>query len=248
MLFKTLLILAFMAYLLCAIFMVKGYLTCYRGFIAAGIGCNILALVSRGYVADRWYFYPMTEEVYLLPAAIALVAFGILRRSVTKDGGLILMPLVITAFVAAVIPYESVILSIKSMTIASPLFFLTEAVSAALFLTAGMLALASRISGTDNEKRIDRLILWGFIIFTVCQVLGAVWAFLGWSYPFSWSTRHLLSAAIWCLYAGLVHAHLIRLSRNAQLLFTIGGIIPVIYMVYHHEIIGGLKFIVGVFT
>jgi hypothetical protein len=248
MLFKTIVILAFISYFLCAIFMVKGYTTWFRGFILAGIGFNILAMVSRGYVAGRWYFYPVADEIYTLPAAIAFVTFSILHRPVKNNSGLILTPLVIAALIAVVIPYESVILTIKGMTIASPFFFLTEAASAAFFLTSGMLALSSRISGTNNEKRIERLILWGFIIFTVCQVLGAVWAFLGWSYPFSWSTRHLLSAAIWCFYAALVHARLIWLTRSAQLLFTIGGIIPVVYMVYHHQIISGLKFIVGVFT
>ena len=246
--FKTILILAFIAYLVCAIFMVKGYSKWFRGFIAAGIGCNILALVSRGYVADQWYVYPMADEIYALPAVIALVAYRILRRPGKDNNCLILIPLVISAFVAVVIPYQSVALAMKIMTIASPLFFLTETVSAAFFLTAGMLALASHVSGTDNEKMIGRLILWGFIIFTVCQILGAIWSFLGWSYPFSWSTRHLLSAAIWCLYAALVHTHLMRLSRNAQLLFTVIGIIPVVYMVYQHQITNGLTVLLGVFT
>ena len=248
MIFKTIVILAFIEYLCGAIASVKGYTNWSRSFIAAGFGCNMLALISRGYVAGQWYFYPIAEEVYALPAAIALVAFTLLHRPGKNGRGLILIPLVMTSLAAVVTPYEDVILTIKGMTITSPLFFLTESASTALFLIAGMLALDTRLNGSDNDYLTGRLIMWGFIMFTVCQILGAVWAFLGWSYPFSWSTRHLLSTSIWCLYAALLHIHLIGLCRNTRALLAIGGIIPIVYMIYHHELTNGFDFIIGVLT
>jgi len=248
MLFKTILILASIAYMGGAILIVKGSTNWSRVFIVAGLGCNILALVSRGYVAGRWYVYLMTEEVYALPAAIALVVLGLLHRHGRYGRGIIFIPLVLAALVAVATPYEPVIPTVKGMTITSPLFFLTESVSAALFLMAGVLALDTRIHGVDNDYLMGRLIMWGFIMFTLCQIAGAVWAFLGWSYPFSWSTRHLLSTSIWCLYAALLHIHLVRLGSNVKTLLVAGGMLPLVYMIYHHELTNGFNFIIGVLT
>jgi hypothetical protein len=248
MLFKSLMLIAAVAYTLSAVSYWKGYGNWLRVFLLSAVILNISALVTKGYIDGRWYVYSMADEICLVPAAIAIVSCIILKRCHEKRKVLVFCPLVITALIAAVLPYQPVIPSLKSMVIVSPLFFLTEAASAALFLTAGMLALETRLCGADTEKQTGRLIMWGFLMFTVCQILGAVWAFLGWSYPFSWSTRHLLSTSVWCLYAALLHAHLIRLGGSAKAFLTVGGIIPIVYMVYHHQITNGLTFILGVLT
>ena len=216
--------------------------------LATGLLSNGIALVGRGYIDKTWYPALMVPELLVLPAAMALTVGFLFKRQKIVEGKVALIPFAACCCLTMFLPVEAALPWIKHQTVPAALFFLTEALSCALLVIAGACACASLLSKANRALSYHRLILWGFLAFTLCQISGAAWAYLGWSYPFSWSTRHLLSAAIWCLYAALVHAHLIWLTRSAQLLFTIGGIIPVVYMVYHHEIIGGLKVLLGVFT
>lgn len=213
------------------------------GFILAGWVVNIIALVGRGHVAGTWYPSLMVVELYIIPAVMAAIVLFLFRCGRTAEGRLALVPLVVCCGITILLPVEAPLPWVKQQAVSATLFFLTEALSFALLVVAGVLAFASLVSGPSSGVSYDRMILWGFLIFTLCQISGAVWAYRGWSYPFSWSPRHLTSASLWCLYAALVHARFIEMRPRLKAMLAAFGIIPFLYMIYHHQLIELLKMI-----
>lgn len=212
--------------------------------ILIGLTVNIAILVMRGHVAGDWYLDLMfTEgaELLVLPAGMACVVLFLLWRGADTEGLIVMIPLVITSIIPFVIPEDVVLPSLKAQVLVAPLFFLTEALSAAFFFSAGVLAFASLLFGLDSERVYSRFILWGFLVFTLCQIIGAVWAYIGWSYPFSWSSRHLTSTSIWCIYAALIHVHLTKTRQGIRAVCATLGCVPMIYIIYHHEIVEAIR-------
>lgn len=83
-------------------------------------------------------------------------------------------------------------------------FFSTELPSYALFYTGGILA---SIELWRKESRGDyhQFLVWGFVLYSVSQVVGALWCYYGWGNTFRWSTRHMASASIWLAYGAYLH-------------------------------------------
>jgi len=210
--------------------------------IIAGLAANTIALIGRGYIEGTWYPSLMVAELFMLPAAMALTVVFLFGRGKIVEGRLALIPFVVCCGITMLLPIEVPLPSAKYQII-SAVFFLTEALSFALLVIAGVLAFACLVSSPNVEVSYSRMILWGFMVFTLCQISGAIWAYLGWSYPFSWSPRHLTSASIWCLYAAFIHAHFIGVHPRLKAVFAAFGIVPFMYMIYHHQIIGLLKMI-----
>ncbi len=205
--------------------------------VMAGLAVNLVALVSIGYIGDEWYFFPMFDELRLIPAVIAFFAFTFIRRRVRKETMAIMSVLLLVTLIALIVQTDPPVPSVKGKSLFASLFFLSESISAAFFLMAGAVALATLSVNFSIKEPWSGLVLWGFVIFTLCQILGALWAFIGWSYPFSWSTRHLLSASIWCFYGAAIHLRYLRMNTKSKALLVMLGIIPVVFMVYHHQII-----------
>ena len=212
-------------------------------FLATGLMSNGVALVGRGYIAKTWYPALMVPELFVIPAAMALTVGFLFKRQKVIEGRVALIPFAACCCVTMFLPVEAALPWVKHQTASAALFFLTEALSCALLVIAGACACASLVPRADRVLSYHRLILWGFLAFTLCQISGAVWAYLGWSYPFSWSPRHLTSASLWCLYAALIHAHFTGIQERLKAILTAFGIIPFIYMVYHHEIVTLLKMV-----
>lgn len=211
--------------------------------LATGLLSNSIALIGRGYIEKAWYPALMVPELFVLPAAMALTVGFLFKRQKIVEGRVALVPFVACCCVTMFLPVEAVLPWVKHQTASAALFFLTEALSCAVLVIAGACACASLLSKAARAISYHRLILWGFLAFTLCQISGAVWAYLGWSYPFSWSPRHLTSASLWCLYAALIHAHFTGIQARLQAILAAFGIIPFVYMVYHHEIVTLLEVI-----
>jgi hypothetical protein len=94
-------------------------------------------------------------------------------------------------------------------TWSAPLFFFFEILAIAFFMASGWFAWR-QLRRPDWDMLFNRLAIWGFILYSLAQVIGAVWSYLGWAGPFHWGERHLQSAAIWCLYCGYLHTHFDR--------------------------------------
>jgi len=197
--------------------------------LSAGIALNLAALLARGYIGGGWYIDQMVMEDALLPAGLAFMALYLARSEDRDRPRIMLIPLAACALLMLLAPKDPAVPFLRSQTLWAPLFFLTETISVVLFITASALAVADLVAGrTTLSPR--PFILWGFIAFTICQIVGGVWAYVGWSYPFSWSDRHLASAAVWCLAAALLHADFAGISSRTKTWCAALMLIPVIYL------------------
>jgi len=201
-----------------------------------GIAFNVFGLISRGYIEDMWFFDLMADEVLALPAFLALIPIVLFFKNSKSQGRITLIPLVICSLIAFLPNTTTALPALKSQVFVAPAFFLSESMSIAFFIAAGALALAALLFKQETEETFMKCILWGFVIFTICQILGAAWAFLGWSYPFSWSGRHLASASAWCLYAALLHSGYARIHTRTKALCTVLGLVPIFFIVFFHEL------------
>ncbi|HQP32065.1 MAG TPA: hypothetical protein PLB81_12125 [Deltaproteobacteria bacterium] len=197
--------------------------------LSAGIAVNLAALLARGYIAGRWYIDQMVMEDALMPAGLALMALYLARSEDRARPRIVLIPLAACAVLMLLAPKDPAVPFLRSQTLWAPLFFLTEIISVVLFITASALAVADLVARRMVLSS-RPFILWGFIAFTICQIVGGVWAYVGWSYPFSWSDRHLASAAVWCLAAALLHADFAGVEPRIKAWCTALMLIPVVYL------------------
>jgi len=60
------------------------------------------------------------------------------------------------------------------------------------------------------RKLNEEAIFLGFCFFSLCLVLGSIWAFVAWGYWFSWNIKGVWSFIVWLFYAGMCHAKFVR--------------------------------------
>ncbi|MCU0664984.1 MAG: cytochrome c biogenesis protein [Myxococcota bacterium] len=83
-------------------------------------------------------------------------------------------------------------------------FFVTELPSYALFYCGGIVA-AFELWRGQTQGAFHRFLVWGFVLYSASQVMGALWCYYGWGNTFRWSARHMASASIWLAYAAYLH-------------------------------------------
>jgi len=60
------------------------------------------------------------------------------------------------------------------------------------------------------RKLNEESVFLGFILFTLCMLIGGIWAYEAWGYWFSWNIKGVWSFLVWLFYAGMCHAKFIR--------------------------------------
>lgn len=87
----------------------------------------------------------------------------------------------------------------------------------AMAFSLGVLYLLQRIVNTPmlpdllTLRRLnEEAIFLGFILFTLCMIFGAIWAYVAWGYYISWNIKSVWSLVVWLFYAGMCHAKFIR--------------------------------------
>jgi cytochrome c-type biogenesis protein CcsB len=87
----------------------------------------------------------------------------------------------------------------------------------AMAFSLGVLYLLQRIVDTPalpdllTLRRLnEEAIFLGFILFTLCMIFGAIWAYVAWGYYISWNIKSVWSLVVWLFYAGMCHAKFIR--------------------------------------
>ena len=163
-----------------------------RVVLAAGVLLTGLYLIGRGWLGDVFIPNPIVEGPFFLPWCLALIA---LVRSIAKPQsgltwmlGLVVIFSILSAFYAkGMIPPTP-----EKITFWALLFFTSESLAHALFYSAALYAFLE-LTGKDLGNSFHPLLVWGFVVYTMAQVTGAVWCFVGWGNTFSWGNRHLLS-------------------------------------------------------
>ncbi len=211
-----------------------------RLLLASAVMLNLAALLLRGWTADGYFVSLIFFEDFMLPFFWGLLVLGLRQKAAGRPaaGGLMAY-----AFLLLVAPVESVEPTVKLTSAWAAVFFATEALTAALVFAAACQA-GVNLHGGKPDRYDGTLVLWAFVVFTLCQIAGAVWAYLGWSYAFSWSDRHLASASLWCLLAALLHAGYAGVPGRLRNRVCVAAVIPMFYLCGLHQI----KAIVRAFT
>ncbi len=173
--------------------------------LGAGIVLHAVFLVSRGWTAGIFLPNGIFENVFLLPWALAAAVLILSLagdRTRSWESGVILVCLF--AVFALVYPKGIIPPTPNKLTPWAQGFFLSEVAGHACFFLAGWYALLD-IRKDDTGGRFHSLLIWGFLFYSLSQVVGAVWAYQGWAGTFRWGSRHLQSAVIWCYYAAYLH-------------------------------------------
>jgi len=102
-------------------------------------------------------------------------------------------------------------------------FFFTESMAYVAFFLACWYALLY-VRGNAEAGFFHSYIIGAFVLFSLSQVIGAVWSYLGWAVPFHLSSdRHFISAAFWLFLALYLHLKFLAswsVRKRAVLVFA----------------------------
>ncbi len=202
-----------------------------RVVLAVGFLLQSLYLIGRGWLGDVFIPNSMVEGPFLLPWCLAAIA---LVRSLTKPGEgmggamalVVLFSLFSVFYAKGMIPPTPKKLSAWAVS-----FFLSESLAHALFYTGALIAFVSLIR-REPSNGYFLWVAWGFIVYTIAQVTGAIWCFVGWGNTFSWGSRHLASAAIWTFFAASLHLPFIAGWKSKRAVMAVAGGVLVFYLSY----------------
>jgi len=200
----------------------------YGGFLL-----HTISQVSRGWFIGIFSSYALLEGVFFLPWCLAFLTVCLRFRK--NNSHLIysaLIPILLFLLIALLYPKGIVPPSPQGRTVFSSLFFVFEVMAHAFFCLGAWFSLRYLCRGNDAGF-FDSFVIWGFILYSIAQVVGAIWSYLGWASLFSWSQRHLQSASIWCFYAGYIHLRFLShfdMRKKAWVLFA--GFLIFVYFSY----------------
>jgi ABC-type transport system involved in cytochrome c biogenesis permease subunit len=179
-----------------------GFIVLISGFVMYS-----LYLAGRGWLAGVFIPNPVVEGPYLLPWCLAVISIFAVARG-DEQSGLMLVPLL--AFSAGALFYVRGIIppTPNKLTPWATAFFVTEVFAHALFY-AGAFRGAVFLAQKERADAFQGYLVWGFVFYSVAQVTGAIWCYLGWGNTFQWGPRHMSSACIWLIYAAYLHLRFI---------------------------------------
>ena len=80
------------------------------------------------------------------------------------------------------------------------------------------------------RKLNEEAIFLGFCLFTLCMVMGSIWAQVAWGHYFSWNIKSVWSSIVWLYYGGMCHAKFVRRWQGTGYAWlTIGGFAVVLF-------------------
>jgi cytochrome c-type biogenesis protein CcsB len=88
----------------------------------------------------------------------------------------------------------------------------------------------SLIKVQEMDELIYRAIMIGFFLLTLGILTGAVWAESAWGRYWSWDPKETWSLITWLIYAGLLHARLVRGWQGKRIaMLAVGGFMAVLF-------------------
>jgi hypothetical protein len=197
-------------------------------------------LLNTAYQLGRGWHYGilltanLVTGVYLIPWFLAIIALILrLRGRSVRMALTILVPLCITAGMALVLGSATIPPPGIKSTPFSTLFVLFDALAHACFFAAGWFAILFLVRRL-NETTFNVFALWGFVAYSISQLCGAIFAYLGWSVAFHWNSKHMMSAAIWCFYCAYLHMNFSpRWSARKKSWFVLVGCLATFVITYN---------------
>jgi ABC-type transport system involved in cytochrome c biogenesis permease subunit len=208
-----------------------------RVLVAIGAFLNMSFLIQHATITGIFIWNALVDPVFFIPFVVALLVFllpdtkDISQRTLAPA----FLFLVASTLFAAFYPKGAMVPAANKTGVCPFLFFFFENCSYAFFGLSGILSITSSGDGR-SLKMVRRLVVLGFVSFSVAQVVGAMWSFLGWGHPFMWGSRHLSSAAIWLIYAALIHLRFLGSFIISERRLTMATALIAMYIAYSHLI------------
>ncbi|WAC07770.1 MAG: cytochrome c biogenesis protein CcsA [Thermodesulfobacteriota bacterium] len=206
-------------------------------FFVFGFVFHTVSQITRGWYLGFFFANPMFNEISFLPWSLGFI--GLIVRFFKNDLKLfshIIMPIFFFSIITLVYPKGVIPPFAKNQTFFSPLFFACEVLAHACFIMGAWLAFFY-VRKKIEVPIFHDLVIWGFVLFSLSQVFGAIWAYLGWGSPFHWADRHLGSAAIWCYYVAYIHLSFVAkwdLRKKAGV--AIAGMVLVLVFTFQYQL------------
>lgn len=203
--------------------------------VAAGALLNAGFLIDHAAITGIFIWNSLVDPAFFIPFVIALLVLLLpdTRNISCWNISLPFLFLIAWTFFATFYPKGIIPPAANKTGIYPFLFLFFENCAYALFGLSGILTIAS-FNNEGFAKTVRRLVVLGFVSFSVAQVVGAMWSFLGWGHPFMWGPRHLSSAAVWLIYAALIHIRFLSSFTISERWLTMASGLFATYIVYSH--------------
>ncbi len=187
-----------------------------RPLLAAGIAAHVAATVGRGLAIG---FFPITNKMESFSAAALAVA--IVAAVAFRPARAYLLPLlaVLGAAMAAALSFPDALgwppplMRTIWYPLHVPLSFLAYATWAAA--AAAAVAYWTARDGAFLAL-LDRLALWGFVLWSLSMITGGLWGVVAWGAWFMWDPKVMWSVILWFHYATFVHLKLTPSLQKRQ--------------------------------
>jgi len=179
-----------------------------RALLAAGALVHLAATIGRGVAIG---FFPLTNKMESFSAAALAVA--IVAAIAWRPARAYLLPLLgvlaAATAVALVLPGDLRLPPPLMRTLWYPLHVPLSFLAYATWAAAAAAAAAwwARAEG-DWLALVDRLALWGLVLWSLSMVTGGVWGVVAWGAWFMWDPKVIWSVILWFHYAAFVHLKL----------------------------------------
>jgi ABC-type uncharacterized transport system permease subunit len=219
-------------------------------FLICGFSLHTIFQLSRGLYWGIWLPNPIFDLTYFLPWLMATVSLAGRFFIKDKDGKTIInsmiIPICFFCLFAFIFPREmSPHMGPKHETILVALYYSIDNIALSCFILGAWFAIF-HLKGKDQGKIFNSFLIAGFIFYSISQVVGAYWAYLGWSLPMHWSTRHLQSASLWCYYAAVLHLrYLPTWNSKHEARFALAGALLLLFFVYGPQINTWISSVIG---
>jgi fumarate reductase subunit D len=206
-----------------------------------GFFLHTLFQLSRGLLyTGIWLPGPVFDSTYFLPWSMIFISLGVQWFSKDVKNKLAvystIIPICLFSLLALLFPKGVIPPNPKHETIFSILYIGIDTIALACFILSAWFAVF-HLRGKDPDRFFNSLLVWGFIFYSISQVVGAYWSYLGWALPMHWSTRHLQSASIWCYYAAVLHLRYFPTwNSKHEAWFSLGGALLLLAFIYATQI------------
>ncbi|OQY16317.1 MAG: hypothetical protein B6I36_10415 [Desulfobacteraceae bacterium 4572_35.1] len=171
--------------------------------VTLGLFVHTLSQIGRCWRYDFFTLEGVFHAGHFLPWCLAALIVLCWHRHQTHMLS-VLLPLSAVMVLVIAFPPECHQPKPFTPTWSAHLFFIFENLAHACFIVSGWLALQF-LRGRMAGQQFHTYAVWGFVCYSIAQLSGCVWTYLGWGGLFHWGTRHIHSAAVWCCYCSYLH-------------------------------------------
>jgi ABC-type transport system involved in cytochrome c biogenesis permease subunit len=214
-----------------------------RGLLGAGVALHLAASAGRGWMIG---FLPLTNKFESFSAAalcIAIVAF--VGWGAGRAYDLMLLGAGLAAFAAALsFPTELGFPPPLMRTVWYPIHVPLSFFAYALWIAAGAASTVWLVRpDPDALRRIDRLALQGFALWSLSMIAGGLWGVVAWGAYFLWDPKVVWSVILWFHYATFIHVRLTPSLASREWVRPVLALVGVLWVLVAYV---GTSFLFGV--